>query len=553
MSTTILDAEGNEHPLEMGDLVRHKDNPGRIGRVTRIDLDTDRCYVDYVCLLSDNQRSHLASQLVLVTKEPHSDDKEPRLHERRGRLIANLRSAVDRAQSEYDRALLQRLDYLLCPSLRDPRRWFWASVAESLDNPQQVSYAAKMEWMDNDTRRFRCSITKFLKKPSVREMCGEGYAFTDEEAKRVGELFGNLMPTDYNYAFEVVSGDEVSRTYNEEYFGSCMHDKPYTRWYDENPDSVQLVRITQGGNLAGRALLWTTTTGEKVLDRVYPSNGGRHIDAVHDLARQQGWDYKLHQNFHDGQLASDRMDYVVQMKASSSGDYPYCDTFKYTDDDPEDCEFIYLNMQSGEYCFNEQDGGYQGQGGRYTCCHCNDRISEDDVHSNGDHDYCQSCFSELYVYLDYQGRNQYREGDYYRDDTRCCERCDEHRYREDFTEVEGETVCLPCYEEDATHCSHCDEDVWAANTHSTHNEDVICDTCYSNGEWVRCEKCGLVCLKADLPLLHLQDRRQIGWCPTCLNYAVPAPPEPAAPALAIEATENYQATRAVLTAVPPSS
>jgi hypothetical protein len=49
MPTTILDAEGNEHPLEMGDLVRHKDNPAGLGVLPALTWTLTAAYVDYEC------------------------------------------------------------------------------------------------------------------------------------------------------------------------------------------------------------------------------------------------------------------------------------------------------------------------------------------------------------------------------------------------------------------------------------------------------------------------------------------------------------------------
>ncbi len=460
---TIKDADGNEHELRVGQLVQAtKYDSVRLWRVSTIGDRAAACF-DYV---SEGSTAKFFADLLWVSDEPLDEEKEPTLLQRRERLLNNL----DRAyrQSSYDdRATLQLLTSAIYKEDGD-NVWFWRSVTESLDDPRQVSYAPTKEAYDINAKRKRCRISKFLKTVAKRF----GLEVTDAQADRIGELFGAHFPSSYDYTFEVVRGngavyDGYADRANESW-GSCMHicdgrAKPYVRWYDENPDRVGLVKIMQGDTYCGRALIWNTDEGTVVVDRVYPSDNGPHTTALHAWADANGYDYKTRQACVDNYLKSGRTDYAVTVKASSSGDYPYCDTFKYTDDDPSDDETLTLTTNGGEYTFNETCGGYDGGGSRYTCEACGDRVDEDECETcpNG-YSYCSHCYNDRFTYLEYQRPNgSWVERTVDNDDAARCENCDDMRLRSHLEEVRvhgsHEDWCEQCREDDACHCANCEE------------------------------------------------------------------------------------------------
>jgi hypothetical protein len=459
---TIKDSEGNEHELKVGQLVQVTKYEGVfLLRVHSFDQDTAFA-VDQV---SDSSVARELHEFAWISDEPIGEEKEPTLQQRRARLLGNLGRAY-RMSSYEDRMTLVKLANEIYRE-EGENVWFWKSVAESMDDPRQVSYAPTKEAYDINAKRKRCRVAKFLKTVAKRF----ALELTNAEADRIGELVGAHFPDSYDYQFEVVRGPEgVYEGYSDranEGWGSCMYSgggmaKRCVYWYDENPDKVGLVKIKQGQNYVGRALLWNTDCGSVVVDRCYPSDNGPQTTALHAWAIKHGYDYKTSQSYSDGCLRSGRSDYRVTMKRSSNGDYPYCDTFKYTDDPPDDSDTIVLNTEEGEYKFSETDGGWEGRDDdRFSCEDCAERLSEQDVFSSdAGYTYCESCYDSRFTHLDYTNPNgRGRCGTYSNDDVSACDQCGEDRHRNDLCDVEvgtrTRTWCLSCVEDNATTCEEC--------------------------------------------------------------------------------------------------
>jgi len=68
--------------------------------------------------------------------------------------------------------------------------------------------------------------------------------------------------------------DAYSSGNYEEYMGSsldhsCMNDDSSVNFYRVCPSVKILVLLNNDGDIKGRALLWETTTGKKIMDRIY--------------------------------------------------------------------------------------------------------------------------------------------------------------------------------------------------------------------------------------------------------------------------------------------
>lgn len=151
------------------------------------------------------------------------------------------------------------------------------------------------------------------------------------EIEAAATLWGTLF-TPKSYTFEIVSGDELLEAYRT---GpkSCMGGEggasPTLHWYVNN--GVRLVKISEEGTYMGRALLWETTDGVGVLDRVYPSDGGLHARAVRKWAHDQGWltregDSAGYHGFKDADGRS--VDPVVALP-HPEGNTPYVDSMSH--------------------------------------------------------------------------------------------------------------------------------------------------------------------------------------------------------------------------------
>lgn len=454
---TILDEEGRERPLAIGDLVEAS---GSIGLV-RIASPCDgegwfwASPAAWRGVLTEIYLS--VSDCSFVTNAPPCAQKGEGLARRGDSLRGNLIRPTGRLNWE-DRELVVRFyDQLTRPT---DCHWFWLSVAESLDDPRKISYAPDKSVCDNDARRRKIGIARFLKGPARKI---GGACWRDEDADRLAFLVGQHFPGSNDYSFEIVRGlDGIREVYDYEKWGSCMFQEPHVDWYGENPAKVAAVKILLGGAFVGRALLWTTDSGARVLDRVYPSDEGPHIPAIHKWAEGQGIPYKTVQGCVDGHLSDRREDYTVSMRPSRSGSYPYCDTFKYTEDDPSSSLRIVLTTTSGNgVVFNDIGGSYQGGAARLRCCGCGYNLNEDDSRFDPDGNaLCDDCYGEQYAYLDYQlPSGRWVEGDFGVEDVATCDHCGASRHVVDFGEVacgDGCQVwCLLCIHSDAYKCPGC--------------------------------------------------------------------------------------------------
>lgn len=195
-----------------------------------------------------------------------------------------------------------------------------------MDDPTKVHYYedTKVGWRERVV-----SVAKFLKMLNHKH----GFRFPKEEIDRIATRFG----TEYRKpAYEFELSDNVSDTYNEESFGSCMYGSASVYFYDCQ-DNVQVLRILRNGKLAGRALVWSNvrrydSNGRlldhalTVMDRIYPSDGGYHVKAAIEYANERGWVNKEEQSVR-GEFSLPGM---YEVDVDDVGDYPYMDSFSYS-------------------------------------------------------------------------------------------------------------------------------------------------------------------------------------------------------------------------------
>eukprot|EP00854_Cymbomonas_tetramitiformis_P015625 gene15625-18526_t len=97
------------------------------------------------------------------------------------------------------------------------------------------------------------------------------------------------------FVHRLISGLELVDVYNDGSVRNCMTGK--TRAASvlaNNPEVVSVVTVHNlEGVLVGRALLWRTLEGARLLDKVYPDDMGAHIRYLHAIAEKEGWVYRL--------------------------------------------------------------------------------------------------------------------------------------------------------------------------------------------------------------------------------------------------------------------
>ena len=337
-------------------------------------------------------------------------------------------------------------------------------VGFSLDDPSRVSFADKPENAWNASRRIKSTLGRYIRR---RMKIGSDKISDETLAEFCFLVFGESV--DLEKDMKIVYGQEVMEAYRRGVGkSSCMtgDDAELVELYVKNPDKVGMVIY---GHDQGRALIWNTEEGERVLDRIYP-NDGRHISVYHRWAMKNGVAIRVGQSLPDcGTVAIDgkRIVYTVKMDTSNVDKYPYLDTFHTgTFSDGED-SLLLTNSDSGEVTFDRTDG-YTGEG--QVCENCGDRTG-DDGYFIFDENYCENCAYELYEH---------------------CSHCGEWCCRDDVTFLEDseEYLCEYCCDNHAICCEDCG--TWYSDRHGFTElvdvEEKVCEECVGN--YSSCSDCG---------------------------------------------------------------
>jgi len=182
--------------------------------------------------------------------------------------------------------------------------------------------------------------------------------------------FGVLERSRLVHFYHVNNYEEAEGTLGN----SCMSeaDSSWLEIYEDNPDVCKMVvkwsdkgQIVDGvfksDKIVGRALLWTTTSGDIFMDRIYTIDSSDE-ELFKKYAEANGWWAKKSQNSSQNFTAvrgseSKNPVYVVQLKRSYNGEYPYLDTLCYLNDESgklsNDKNEVYANK-----LLNDTGGGY---------------------------------------------------------------------------------------------------------------------------------------------------------------------------------------------------
>jgi hypothetical protein len=183
--------------------------------------------------------------------------------------------------------------------------------------------------------------------------------------------------------FDIVQGYDIYEYYQSENYldpdndstlaQSCMKSasEDMLAIYTENPEVCKMViKYSDDGvivdgkyksdKIVGRALLWTTTSGDVFLDRIYTMDSSDE-ELFKRFAHSNGWWCRKSQSSSQNFVAekgseTKRPIYVIQLKRFNFEAYPYLDTF------------CYLNSHNGKisnspheiganYLLNDTDGG----------------------------------------------------------------------------------------------------------------------------------------------------------------------------------------------------
>lgn len=323
--------------------------------------------------------------------------------------ISNSRCELIEAMREY----LPMIEGTVEQIVQDSKGHF---LARSHDNPLQVSYAAKVEYQCDHTKRARTSLGRYLSR-----QCG--VLITPAIDAAIAELWASLA---YNEESFEVREDvcEVYRTVAD----SCMRGEECVEFYERNGIKVLVYTPPGKDEPLARALLWETDQGSFV-DRVYP-NSGPHVAHYVKWAEEHGYAIRSH---HRAGYDSGRFS-VSGLRIG--GPMPYMDTFMYLNGD------TLRSYGPGLVCC-ETDGAEP-----IICRRCDGWC----FGSIGE-PHCQDCLNNRHY----------------------CNRCDEYTFDEVIC-IDGRYCCEGC-RDDAETCDRCQR--LSFSLHEVSGQD-ICDDCARN-------------------------------------------------------------------------
>ena len=139
-----------------------------------------------------------------------------------------------------------------------------------------------------------------------------------------------FMENAFDY-FEIVDGEDIKYWYSEDKYvaktgqlgNSCMrynNCQDYFRIYAENPDVCKLLifKNMSGDKIFGRALLWTDTDGQKLMDRAYTTKDN-FMTLFSKWAKENN--YRT--------IYNEDVSCTIKVEEKDYVKYPYMDTFKY--------------------------------------------------------------------------------------------------------------------------------------------------------------------------------------------------------------------------------
>jgi hypothetical protein len=211
------------------------------------------------------------------------------------------------------------------------------------------------------------------------------------------EYLTHYLKSQYSFTghLKIYEGEDIRKMYHEDNYvrrsgtlhNSCMkydstqsfldplveHAKILVAHpFDEHSDSY-----LQGG-VMGRALLWKTKCGQKIMDRIY--GNATTQQAFIEWAKENNYIYKSEQNYHyptrfivNGEL--EQLEYSLDIRIHDYKEVPYMDTFKYYNDDTG----LHNTHQNNGFCLDTTDGGRPDLNSRWKYDPDGNRIDEEDA------------------------------------------------------------------------------------------------------------------------------------------------------------------------------
>jgi hypothetical protein len=198
--------------------------------------------------------------------------------------------------------------------------WQRSTIWTDLADNRLVSVALRERDIFNLKRRRSLRFARFIEWAKRKTSSDIPDA---ETLVQISEMWGEYVyHRDEKFRFELVSGGELYDAYTEDGSPySCMQSGYNISLYTENPERVSVLKLYFNGDYDSRALVWTTDSGRKVLDQIYPYDDSPQLRAMERYAKQQGWMVR--------RWDDDYRHETITLRPPSDGRFPYIDTYMY--------------------------------------------------------------------------------------------------------------------------------------------------------------------------------------------------------------------------------
>ena len=201
----------------------------------------------------------------------------------------------------------------------------------------KISIPKNIDGIVNPAHRLRLSFAKWFARILTHYKAHAPVEDLEILDKLTPQLLNKLnvlwSRTAVNYKIELIKGDDILDAYYSGTPSSCMAyaHHPGVLFYAKNPVEMAVVRNIND-EITGRALVWTTTTGEKFMDRAYPNNDGLEWYALQHWAKSNVQYYRTRNGNVARTVDDESCDIVVKMRKYPF--LPYLDTLTAYRDDP---------------------------------------------------------------------------------------------------------------------------------------------------------------------------------------------------------------------------
>lgn len=393
------------------------------------------------------------------------------LKNNRARIISRLLKLSSRG----DWKTIRDLIYL--PILADSNGKY---VAISCGDEEKVSYARSYKDRYDSKRRIKTTLSKYVRK----QLKIDTKTISDHLLADITSEFNSRLNA--NYFINVVSGSVITEYYQKSFGGqSCMtgNDSNKVELFAIN-DNIQL--LTYDNGIKARALLWTTDSGQKVLDRIYP-NSGKHIYRIHGWCKKNNIVYRVSQGLPEGNvILSDNKKYSITLKYDKY--LPYLDTFRSCIDN-EDGTMVASNCHTvGAVTVDWTSGNLISEDNEEYCLcgRCGGSVRSNEILCDyDDNGCCEDCYDETTFNCEECSDNIHLDDLAFDHTCRVCARrngficCDEcGKWTDGYATINDTCYCNSC-SENSSYCENCNERVWDRDYN---NEQYCCKDCEEEEE-----------------------------------------------------------------------